>query len=147
MAIKRIDVGTRMSEAVVHNGTVYLSGSAADSMDANITVQTQETLAYIDQMLAKAGSDKSKLLSAVIWIKSFKDFAAMNAVWDKWVDPKNPPVRACVHSAELFDDRCLVEIKVIAATREGRSAPRRVARRPASARRAPAKKAKKAKRR
>lgn len=147
MAIKRIDVGTRMSEAVVHNGTVYLSGSAADSMDVNITVQTQETLAYIDQMLAKAGSDKSKLLSAVIWIKSFKDFAAMNAVWDKWVDPKNPPVRACVHSAELFDDRCLVEIKVIAAAGEGRSALRRAARRPASARRAPAKKGKKAKRR
>lgn len=146
MAIKRIDVGTRMSEAVVHNGTVYLSGSAADSMDADITVQTQETLAYIDQMLAKAGSDKSKLLSAVIWIKSFKDFAAMNAVWDKWVDPKNPPVRACVHSAELFDDRCLVEIKVIAAVNE-RPAPRKAARRTATARRAPAKKGRKAKRR
>lgn len=147
MAIKRIDMGTRMSEAVVHNGTVYLSGSAADSMDADITVQTQETLAYIDQMLAKAGSDKSKLLSAVIWIKSFKDFAAMNAVWDKWVDPKNPPVRACVHSAELFDDRCLVEIKVIAAT-NGRSAPRKAAaRRASAARRAPAKKGRKAKRR
>jgi enamine deaminase RidA (YjgF/YER057c/UK114 family) len=147
MAIKRIDVGTRMSEAVVHNGTVYLSGSAADSMDAGITVQTEETLAYIDQMLAKAGSDKSQLLSAVIWIKSFKDFAAMNAVWDAWVDPKNPPVRACVHSAELFDDRCLVEIKVIAAANE-RPAPRKAARRAATARRAPAKKkAKKAKRR
>ena len=146
MAIKRIDVGTRMSEAVVHNGTVYLSGSAADSMDADITVQTQETLAYIDQMLAKAGSDKSKLLSAVIWIKSFKDFAAMNAVWDKWVDPKNPPVRACVHSAELFDDRCLVEIKVIAAVNE-RPAPRKAARRTATARRAPAKQGRKAKRR
>lgn len=146
MAIKRIDVGTRMSEAVVHNGTVYLSGSAADSMDADITVQTQETLAYIDQMLAKAGSDKSQLLSAVIWIQSFKDFAAMNAVWDKWVDPKNPPVRACVHSAELFDDRCLVEIKVIAAVKE-RAAPRKAARRAAVSRRAPAKKGKKAKRR
>lgn len=147
MAIKRYNAGSRMSEAVVHNGTVYLSGSAADSMDADITGQTKETLAYIDHMLAKTGSDKSKLLSAVIWIKSFRDFAAMNAVWDSWIDKKNPPVRACVHSAELFDDRCLVEIKVIAAVEEKRSAPRRAARRPAAARRAPARKGKKAKRR
>ncbi|MFO0998072.1 MAG: RidA family protein [Alphaproteobacteria bacterium] len=143
MAIKRIDVGSRMSEAVVHNGTVYLSGSAADSLDADITVQTKETLAYIDQMLKKAGTSKSHLLSALVWIKSFADFGAMNKVWDKWIDPKNPPVRACVHSAELYDPRVLVEIKVIAALPErpaarkpARPAPRRMtARRPAARRR------------
>jgi enamine deaminase RidA (YjgF/YER057c/UK114 family) len=118
MGIKRIEVGSRMSEAVIHNGTVYLSGSAADSLDADITVQTRETLDYIDQMLAKCGTDKSHLLSALVWIKSFDDFAGMNAVYDKWIDPKNPPVRACVHSAELYDSRVLVEIKVIAAMPE-----------------------------
>ena len=127
MAIKRIDVGARMSEVVVHNGTVYLSGSAADSLDRDITVQTKETLAYIDEMLKKAGTNRSHLLSALVWIKSFSDFDAMNAVWDKWIDPKNPPVRACVHSAELYDPRVLVEIKVIAALPE-RAAARKVAR-------------------
>ena len=143
MAIKRIDVGSRMSEVVVHNGTVYLSGSAADSLDRDITVQTKETLAYIDEMLKKAGTNRSHLLSALVWIKSFSDFDAMNAVWDTWIDPKTPPVRACVHSAELYDPRVLVEIKVIAAMPEraaarkvARPAPRRaVARRPAARRR------------
>lgn len=153
MGIKRIDVGARMSEAVIHNGTVYLSGSAADNLDAGIAEQTKETLAYIDHMLAKCGTNKSHLLSALVWIKTFNDFAGMNAVWDGWIDPKNPPVRACVHSAELYDPRVLVEIKVIAALPPSAArpapAPRRVAvRRPSPAatkvppkRRAPAKKA------
>lgn len=135
MAIKRIDIGSRMSEAVVHNDTVYLSGSAADTLDADITVQTKETLAYIDQMLKKAGTNKSHLLSALVWIKSFEDFEAMNKVWDRWIDRKNPPVRACVHSAELYDPRVLVEIKVIAALPE--RAPRKAAARPAPRRVAP----------
>ena len=148
MSIQRIEPGPRMAQAVVHNNTVYLAGQVADkTKGASVTEQTKEILEIIDDLLKQAGSDKSKLLSAVIWIKSFKDFAAMNAVWDAWIDKKNPPVRACVHSAELFDDRCLVEIKVTAAVEEKRSAPRRAARRSAAAVRAPARKAKKKARR
>ena len=112
MGIKRIDVGSRMSEAVIHNGTVYLSGSAADSLDSDITVQTQETLDYIDQMLAKCGTDKSHLLSALVWIKSFDDFAAMNAVYAEFFK-KDPPARSTVQVAKLPRD-VRVEIDVVA---------------------------------
>ncbi len=131
MAIKRIEGGSRMSEAVIHNGTVYLSGSTADNLDQDIKGQTRETLGYIEHMLRKCGTSKSNLLSAVVWIKTFQDFPGMNAEWDKWVDPKNTPVRATVHSAELFDPRVLVEIKVIAALPDR---PAKAARKPVAKR-------------
>ncbi|MBH61345.1 MAG: hypothetical protein CL569_02615 [Alphaproteobacteria bacterium] len=99
MSIQRIEPGTRMSQAVVHNGVVYLAGQAAlDKEGETVTAQTTNILERIDALLAAAGTDKSKLLSAQIWITDMRDFAEMNAVWDAWVDPGNAPARACVES-------------------------------------------------
>lgn len=115
MSIKRIDVGARMSQAVVHNGTVYTAGQVAQrAPGASIADQTADILARIDELLAEAGSDKSKLISAMIWITDMKDFAEMNGVWDAWVSPGNTPGRACVESA-LAAPQFNVEIGVIAA--------------------------------
>lgn len=115
MTIQRIEPGTRMSQAVVHNGVVYLAGQAAlDKEGASVTEQTQNILERIDALLAQAGTDKSKLLSAQIWITDMRDFGEMNAVWDAWVAPGNAPARACVESrlARTFWN---VEISVTAA--------------------------------
>ena len=115
MAIKRIDVGARMSQAVVHNGTVYTAGQVAlRAPGASITEQTRDILARIDELLAEAGSDKSKLISATIWLTDMRDFAEMNKVWDAWVSPGNTPCRACVES-RLAAQQFNVEIGVIAA--------------------------------
>jgi enamine deaminase RidA (YjgF/YER057c/UK114 family) len=115
MAIKRIDVGARMSQAVVHNGTVYTAGQVAlRAPGASIAEQTKDILAKIDELLAEAGSDKSKLISATIWLTDMRDFAEMNKVWDAWVSPGNTPCRACVES-RLAAQQFNVEIGVIAA--------------------------------
>jgi len=114
MAIKRIDVGARMSQAVVHNGTVYTAGQVAlRAPGASIAEQTKDILAKIDELLAEAGSDKSKLISATIWLTDMRDFAEMNKVWDAWVSPGNTPCRACVES-RLAAQQFNVEIGVIA---------------------------------
>ena len=115
MSIKRIDVGARMSQAVVHNGTVYTAGQVAQrAPGGTIAEQTADILSSIDALLANAGTDKSKLISATIWITDMKDFAAMNLVWDAWVSPGNAPARACVES-QLAAPQFHVEIGVIAA--------------------------------
>lgn len=115
MAIQRIQVGPRMSQAVVHHGTVYLAGQVApQSAGKSVTEQTREILGRIDALLAEAGSDKSKLLSATIWLADIATFAEMNAVWDAWVDPANTPGRATVE-AKLAAPQFTVEIAVIAA--------------------------------
>ena len=115
MAIKRIDVGARMSQAVVHNGTVYTAGQVAQGAPGGpIAEQTRDILARIDRLLSEAGTDKSKLLSATIWLTDMRDFAAMNEVWDAWVSPGNTPARACVES-RLAAQQFNVEIGVIAA--------------------------------
>ena len=115
MSITRLHSGPRMSQAVVHADTVYLAGQVAqNARGQSVTAQTEDICAAIDSLLAEAGSDKSKLLSATIWITDMRTFAEMNAVWDAWIDPANPPARACVESrlaAPGFD----VEIGVIAA--------------------------------
>lgn len=99
MNIQRIQPGTRMSQAVVHIGIVYLAGQAAlDREGASVTLQTQNIIARIDALLAEAGTDKSKLLTAQIWISDIRHFDEMNAVWDAWVAPGNTPTRACVES-------------------------------------------------
>ncbi len=103
-----------MSQIVLHEKTVYLSGQVAVDMHADITVQTQQVLAKIDALLSRAGSDKSKLLSATIWLSSMENFAAMNVVWDAWVAPGQCPARACVE-AKLARAEFAVEIGVIAA--------------------------------
>jgi enamine deaminase RidA (YjgF/YER057c/UK114 family) len=115
MAIKRIGVGARMSQAVVHNNTVYTAGQVAQGAPGgSMAEQTADTLATIDKLLAEAGTDKSKLLSAMIWITDMDQFAEMNQVWDAWVSPGNTPGRACVES-RLAAPQFHVEIGVIAA--------------------------------
>ena len=113
--INRIDPGPRMTGAVVHGNTVYLSGQVAlDAGGESVTVQTQNILGRIDALLAKAGTDKSKLVSASIWLSDIATFAEFNAVWDAWVDPSATPARATVE-AKLAAPQFTVEIAVIAA--------------------------------
>ena len=117
MAIERHEVGSRMSKAVVHGNTVYLAGIVADNPKGKrIKEQTQDILGQIDGFLAKAGTDKTRLLSANIWITDMAEFAEMNAVWDAWVPQGHTPPRATVE-AKLFDPKVLVEIVVVAAQR------------------------------
>lgn len=113
MTITRIDAGPRMSEAVIHNGTIYLAGQVGEPGE-DITAQTRTALAEIEALLAKTGSAKSHILSATIWLADMGDFEAMNAVWDAWVDPQNPPARATGESKLALPDY-KVEIIVIAA--------------------------------
>lgn len=115
MTIERHDTATRLSKAVVHGDTVYLAGIVADAPKGkSMTEQTKNILSQIDGFLAKAGTDKSKLLSANIWITSMAEFAEMNAVWDAWVPPGNAPARATVQ-AGLASPDYKVEIMVVAA--------------------------------
>jgi enamine deaminase RidA (YjgF/YER057c/UK114 family) len=115
MSIQRFETGPRMSQVVVHGNTVYLAGVVANkAAGESVTKQTQDILSIIDGYLAKAGSDKSKLLSANIYITDMKNFAEMNAVWDAWVSPGNTPARATVE-AKLAAPQYLVEIMVVAA--------------------------------
>ena len=115
MSIQRIDVGARMSKAVVNGNTVYLAGIVADKAKGkSVTEQTKDILGQIDGFLAKAGTDKSKLLTANIWITDMANFAEMNAVWDGWVSPGNTPARATVQ-AGLAAPEYKVEIMVTAA--------------------------------
>lgn len=113
MDIERQDVNHRRSRMVKYNGMVFLSGQFSDS-DGDITVQTQETLARIDDLLARASTDKSRLLTAQIWLRDMSDFAGMNKVWDAWVDPGNPPTRCC-GQVLMADPGMRVEIVVSAA--------------------------------
>ncbi len=115
MSVERHDVGPRMSKAVVHGNTVYLAGIVADSPKGKgVGDQTRDILRQIDGFLAKAGTDKSKLLSANIWITDMANFAEMNAAWDAWVSPGNTPARATVE-AKLAAPDYKVEIMVVAA--------------------------------
>lgn len=115
MTIERIESGTRMSKAVVHGDTVYLAGQVAQqAIGASVTEQTREILAIIDGLLVKAGTDKTKLLSASIWLTDIATFGEMNAVWDGWVAPGCAPARATVE-ARLATPQFKVEIAVIAA--------------------------------
>ena len=114
MTIKRLQVGPRLSGAVVHNGLVYISGQVPDDGKADITVQTQQVLAKIDALLREAGTDKSKLLWAQIFLPDMQDFAAMNAVWEKWIVAGQTPARATVEAA-LANASYKVEIMATAA--------------------------------
>ena len=116
MSINRFHTGERMSQAVVHGDSVYLAGQVAQSAPGGtVTEQTKAILAQIDALLAEVGSDKSKALSATIWLCSMDDFAEMNAVWDAWVSAGNTPCRACVESPRLATPNFTVEIGLIAA--------------------------------
>ena len=111
--IKRVNTARRMSQVVVHNGTVYLAGQVGTA-GASVEQQTRDILAKIDQLLDAAGTDKTRLLQAIIWLKSMDDFAEMNAVWDAWVPEGHAPARAC-GSADLATPEFRVEITVLAA--------------------------------
>ena len=113
--IKRLQAGPRMSQAVIHGETVYLAGQVAQNAPGgSVTEQTTDILAAIDRLLAEAGTDKSKLLSATIWLVDIGSFAEMNAVWDRWVVPGATPARACVES-KLAAPQYTVEIGIGAA--------------------------------
>ncbi|WP_062227232.1 RidA family protein [Aureimonas frigidaquae] len=113
MSIRRIEPGKRMSMGVVHGNTVYLAGQVGNP-DEDVVGQTRTILAEIDRLLAEAGTDKSRLLYVQIWLADMNDFAAMNSVWDAWVDPANPPARA-TGEARLAAPAYKVEIIVTAA--------------------------------
>ncbi|MCF4978765.1 RidA family protein [Pseudomonas gessardii] len=115
MSVQRQLTNERMSQIVVHSGTVYLAGQVGDDMSAGIEQQTRETLANIERLLDLAGTDKTKLLSVTIYLKDIDaDFAGMNAVWDKWLPKGVAPARATVES-KLCEPEILVELSVVAA--------------------------------
>lgn len=115
MPIRRLHTEARYSEAVIHNDTVYLSGQLAEDLSGDIRAQTRETLAAIDRLLAEAGTDKSKLISALIHLKDIdRDYAGMNEVWDAWLPAGSAPVRTTVE-ARLYAPEVRVEITVVAA--------------------------------
>ena len=115
MSIQRFETGPRMSQVVVHGNTVYLAGVVANkTAGESVTKQTEEILSIIDGHLASAGSDKSKLLTATIYITDMKTFPEMNAGWDGWVSAGNTPARATVE-AKLAAPKYTVEIMVTAA--------------------------------
>jgi enamine deaminase RidA (YjgF/YER057c/UK114 family) len=116
MSIERIQAGPRMSQAVIHNKTVYLAGQvAAGAPGGSVADQTRDILARIDALLAQAHTDKSRLLSATIWLADMAAFQQMNQIWDAWVLPGSTPARATVESPHLAAADYTVEIAVIAA--------------------------------
>ena len=114
MTLQRFDVGARISEMAVHNGVAYLAGQVPSDATQDITGQTAQVLAAIDALLARAGTDKTKILMAQVYIKDLADFPGMNAAWDAWVAKDNAPPRATVE-ANLARPEWKVEIVVTAA--------------------------------
>jgi len=112
--IQRFEVGPRLSEMAVHNGTIYLAGQVPDDTSVNIQGQTRQVLESIDALLAQAGSDKGKILHAQIFLPDLGDFAAMNEVWEAWVVPGHTPTRATVQAA-LANPKWKIEVVVTAA--------------------------------
>ena len=114
MQIQRHGSTRRYSDSVVHNGTVYLV-EVPSNLEADITGQTENLLASIERLLAQAGSDKSRLLMATIYLADMADYRAMNAVWDAWLPEGSAPARACVQ-ARLANPEFRVEIVLTAAS-------------------------------
>jgi len=112
--IVRFDQTARRSRALTHGGLVYLTGQVADDKGADIATQATQVLAKIDAILAQAGTDRSRLLTAQVWLADMADFAAFNAVWDAWVIPGQTPTRCCGQVA-LADPAYKVEIVTTAA--------------------------------
>jgi enamine deaminase RidA (YjgF/YER057c/UK114 family) len=112
--ITRIDQNHRRSRAVVHNGLVYTAGQVPDDLTLDIDGQSRQVLAKIDELLAAAGTDKSRTLTAQVWISTRDDLARFNAVWDEWVVPDHTPTRICGR-VDMNNPACRVEIQVVAA--------------------------------
>lgn len=114
MTVKRLHVTSRYCEVAISANLVHLAGQLADDTSVDVTSQTQQTLDNIDRLLAEAGTDKTHILSVMIFLKDIeKDYAAMNAVWDAWISEGNPPARTCVES-KLYAPDVLVEMTVVA---------------------------------
>jgi len=109
--ITRHESGNRLSKVLVANGFAFMSGLTAKNRELDVAGQTADILAQIDDYLAMAGTDKTKICVANIWLKDIADFAEMNGAWEKWVDPSATPARATVES-RLAHDAILVEIQV-----------------------------------
>lgn len=114
MTIERIDPGARLSGAVAHGSLVFLAGHVSELAEGSVAEQTADILAQIDATLAKAGTDKSRLLSVQIWLADIATWGEMNGAWDAWVDTANLPARATVE-AKLAAPRYKVEIAGVAA--------------------------------
>lgn len=112
--IQRFDVGPRMCELAVHNGVAYLAGQVPEDASQDITGQTRQVLQAIDALLAQAGTDKTRILRAQIFLADISEFAGMNQAWDEWVPQGHTPTRATVE-ARLADPSWKVEIVVTAA--------------------------------
>lgn len=112
--ILRHDSNARRSRAVVYGDLIHFAGQVGEDLSGDITKQTQEALARIERILKELGSDKGRMISATIWLRDMADFDAMNAVWDAWIDPENPPARCCCQNL-MADERVLVEIIPLAA--------------------------------
>ncbi|MFB2549613.1 RidA family protein [Ensifer soli] len=113
MSITRFETGPRMSQAVIHNGTVYLAGQVGKPGES-VADQARHALSEVDRLLALAGSDKTKILSATIWLADIADFSKMNEVWDAWVPAGHAPARATGES-KLASPEYLFEVIVVAA--------------------------------
>jgi enamine deaminase RidA (YjgF/YER057c/UK114 family) len=112
--VQRFDVGPRMSEMAVHNGICWLAGQVAEDASQDIGGQTRQVLAAVDKLLARAGTDKSRLVMCQIYLVDLADFAAMNAVWEAWVVPGQTPPRATVQ-ARLAKPEWKIEVVITAA--------------------------------
>lgn len=112
--IQRINQNHRRSRAVVHNGLVYLAGQVPSDLALDITGQAGEVLDKIGELLTDAGTDKSRVLTAQVWLRTRDDLAAFNALWDAWVAPGHTPARICGY-VPMNNPDCRVEIQVIAA--------------------------------
>lgn len=114
MSIERLHVGPRLSQVVIHGNTVYTAGIVADDPNADVGGQTGQILDKIDKFLKEAGTDKTQIMTATIWLSEIAHYDAMNAVWDMWVPKGQAPARACVES-RLAKPEFKVEIRVVAA--------------------------------
>ena len=129
MALKRINPGKRMSEAVIHNGMAYLAGFVAEETKGkSVREQTADILAQIDATLKKAGTNKSNIVKANIWLTSMDGFAQMNEAWDAWVPADATPARATVESPRLaapgYDVEIMVEAAVLKKAAKAKAAAR-----------------------
>ena len=114
MTITRMEIGTRMSKIVINNGTIYLCGQVPDNTDEGIKAQTANMLSKVEDLLLQAGSDIEHILSATLYVRDMKYFAAMNEIWDAWVPEGHAPARACVE-ARLARPELLCEVSIVAA--------------------------------
>ena len=114
--IKRYQTNARMSQVVVANGYVHLAGQIPDVENASVTAQTKNVLDRVDRLLALAGVDKTRLVTATLWLSDVRHFAEFNQVWDAWVPEGHAPTRACVQSL-LMKPGCDVEVAVVALAR------------------------------